>query len=120
MERHWKVGELARATGLTVRTLHHYDEVGLMRPAARTAAGHRLYSAEDVRRLYSIVALRGLGFGLPEVSALLDGAESTRVRRRGEGSRGSTGSFRRGSGYEGGSPLCWMRWTGATVRRPRS
>jgi DNA-binding transcriptional MerR regulator len=44
-ERHWKVGELARATGLTVRTLHYFDETGLLRPVARSAAGHRLYTA---------------------------------------------------------------------------
>lgn len=80
MERQWKVGELARVTGLTVRTLHHYDEVGLMRPGTRTAAGHRLYSEGDVRRLYSIVALRGLGFGLTDVAALLDGDEGVDPR----------------------------------------
>ena len=48
----WSVGELARATGVTVRALHHYDEVGLLAPSARTAAGHRRYSDEDLRRLY--------------------------------------------------------------------
>lgn len=47
----WKVGELARTTGLTVRTLHHYDHVGLLQPSGRTASGHRLYEEEDVRRL---------------------------------------------------------------------
>jgi DNA-binding transcriptional MerR regulator len=72
MEREWRVGELARATGLTVRTLHHYDEVGLLKPEGRTAAGHRVYSGAEVRRLYSIVALRGLGFSLTEVARLLD------------------------------------------------
>ena len=42
MEREWRVGELARVTGLTVRTLHHYDEVGLLKPKGRTAAGSRV------------------------------------------------------------------------------
>jgi DNA-binding transcriptional MerR regulator len=62
-----KVGELARRTGLTVRTLHHYDEVGLLRPSLRTEAGHRLYAAADVARLQRIVSLRQLGFSLEEV-----------------------------------------------------
>ena len=44
-----KVGELARRTGLTVRTLHHYDEIGLVRPSLRTDSGHRLYTAADRR-----------------------------------------------------------------------
>ncbi|RCV50296.1 MerR family transcriptional regulator [Marinitenerispora sediminis] len=69
----WKVGELARRTGLTVRTLHHYEQVGLLRPAARTAAGHRLYGAADVRRLYQVVALRELGLPLDVIGILLAG-----------------------------------------------
>jgi DNA-binding transcriptional MerR regulator len=67
------VGELARRTGLTVRALHHYDEVGLLVPSARTPSGHRRYAAADVRRLARIVALRGLGLGLAEIRAALDG-----------------------------------------------
>jgi DNA-binding transcriptional MerR regulator len=70
--RTWKVGELAARTGLTVRTLHHYDEIGLLRPARRTAAGHRLYGEEQVLRLQQIVALRGLGFSLEEASRMLE------------------------------------------------
>jgi DNA-binding transcriptional MerR regulator len=65
------VGALARATGLTVRTLHHWDEIGLLRPAARTGAGHRRYSDADVQRLYRIVALRRLGLPLTDVAAAL-------------------------------------------------
>jgi MerR family transcriptional regulator, thiopeptide resistance regulator len=71
----WSVGELAARTGLTVRTLHHYDEIGLARPSRRTAAGHRRYTEADVRRLHRIVALRGFGFPLPEIAALLDDPE---------------------------------------------
>lgn len=67
------VGELARRTGLTVRALHHYDEVGLLVPSERTPSGHRRYGAQDVRRLARIVALRGLGLGLAEIRAALDG-----------------------------------------------
>ncbi|HYG65037.1 MAG TPA: MerR family transcriptional regulator [Thermoanaerobaculia bacterium] len=63
----WKVGELARQTGLTVRTLHHYDEIGLLRPSHRSAAGHRLYGAEDLARLLQILSLRQLGLSLEEI-----------------------------------------------------
>ena len=68
----WKVGELARATGLTVRALHHYDNVGLLVPSQRTSGGHRVYDAQDARRLYRILALRRLGFRLDEIASLLD------------------------------------------------
>src|SRR5438105_7185166 len=62
-----KVGELAKRTGLTVRTLHHYDEIGLLRPSLHTEAGHRLYTAADVARLQRVLSLRQLGFSLEEV-----------------------------------------------------
>ena len=66
-----KVGELARQTGLTVRALHHYDEIGLLRPAHRTGAGHRLYGAGDLARLLQILSLRQLGFSLEEIRECL-------------------------------------------------
>jgi DNA-binding transcriptional MerR regulator len=62
-----KVGELARQSGLTVRTLHHYDEIGLLSPSHRTESGHRLYTAGDVARLQQVVSLRQLGFSLEEI-----------------------------------------------------
>ena len=71
--RSWTVGQLARQTGLTVRTLHHYDELRLLSPRKRTQAGHRRYGEDDVERLYRIVGLRRLGLSLVEVSASLDG-----------------------------------------------
>ncbi|WP_427887056.1 MerR family transcriptional regulator [Kribbella sp. GL6] len=71
--RTWRVGELADATGLSVRTLHHYDEIGLLRPGWRSASGHRQYDATDVRRLHRIVALRGFGLALAEIGQVLDG-----------------------------------------------
>ena len=80
--RRWSIGELARASGLTVRALRHYDEIGLLRAGERTAAGHRRYTAEDVRRLYRIRALRGLGLPLEEIArALGDTAGDTGVPR---------------------------------------
>jgi DNA-binding transcriptional MerR regulator len=80
MEKTWKVGELARRTGLTVRTLHHYDQVGLLRPSRRTPAGHRLYGEADVARLQQIQSLRRLGFGLDEVRDALDRPELSPLR----------------------------------------
>jgi MerR family transcriptional regulator, thiopeptide resistance regulator len=68
----WKVGELARRTGVTVRTLHHYDEIGLLRPSLHTDSGHRLYTPSDVDRLQRIVSLRQLGLALEEVRDCLD------------------------------------------------
>jgi MerR family transcriptional regulator, thiopeptide resistance regulator len=67
----WKVGALARATGLTVRALHHYDHIGLLSPSVRTQAGHRLYTAADVARLYRINLLRSLGFPLDRIASVL-------------------------------------------------
>jgi DNA-binding transcriptional MerR regulator len=67
-----KVGELARRTGLTIRTLHHYDEIGLLRPSLHTASGHRLYTETDVARLHQVVSLRQLGFSLEEARDCLD------------------------------------------------
>jgi DNA-binding transcriptional MerR regulator len=77
---HLKVGELARSTGLTVRTLHHYDEIGLLKPSERSEAGYRLYSPQDVARLHGIQALRHLGLPLNDIGALLDG-EAAAPRR---------------------------------------
>lgn len=68
----WKVGELARRTGLSVRTLHWYDQIGLLTPSFHTEAGHRLYTAADVERLQQIKSLRQLGFSLEEVRDCLD------------------------------------------------
>jgi len=65
-------GELAKATGLTVRTLHHYDEIELLRPSARSEAGHRIYTDADVRRLYRIISLRQLGFPLTDIMSMIE------------------------------------------------
>lgn len=69
----YTVGTLARLAGVTVRTLHHYGDIGLLAPRARSAAGYRLYDAADVDRLTRILYYRDLGFGLDDVAALLDG-----------------------------------------------
>jgi len=62
-----KIGDLAEATGVTVRTLHYYEEIGLLVPSARTPAGHRLYGQSEVARLYRICSLRQLGMPLDGV-----------------------------------------------------
>jgi MerR family transcriptional regulator, thiopeptide resistance regulator len=66
-----RIGEVADAAGLTVRTLRHYDELGLLVPTERTGAGYRLYNDDDMARLYRILALRRLGFPLEEIRASL-------------------------------------------------
>jgi len=67
-----KIGELARRTGVSVRALHHYDEVGLLTPSHRTAGGHRLYTEADVARLQQIRSLRELGLGLDDIAKSLE------------------------------------------------
>jgi MerR family transcriptional regulator, thiopeptide resistance regulator len=67
-----KVGELARRTGLTVRALHHYDEIGLVKPSLHTESGYRLYTAGDIARLQQVLSLRQIGFSLDEVRDCLD------------------------------------------------
>jgi DNA-binding transcriptional MerR regulator len=67
-----QVGDLARRTGLTVRSLHHYDAIGLLKPSLHSDAGYRLYTAADVARLQQILSLRQLGFSLDEIRDCLD------------------------------------------------
>lgn len=66
-----KVGELASYCGVTVRTLHHYDGIGLLKPSARSDVGYRLYNRGDIARLRQIQALRRLGLSLSDVGAVL-------------------------------------------------
>ena len=67
-----KIGELAARTGLTVRTLHHYDSISLLTPQARSDAGYRLYGRDDVARLHQIQTLRRFGMALADIGAYLD------------------------------------------------
>jgi DNA-binding transcriptional MerR regulator len=75
----WKVGELAERTGLTIRTLHHYDAIGLLSSSCRTdsahGAGHRLYTASDLARLHQILCLKQLGFSLEQIGEYLTRAD---------------------------------------------
>jgi DNA-binding transcriptional MerR regulator len=85
-ERDLKVGEVARLAHVTVRALHHYDRVGLLRPSGRSEAGHRLYAEQDLERLQTVLLYRELGFGLGEIRDLLaepgfDRREALRAQR---------------------------------------
>lgn len=71
----FKIGDLARRTGLTVRTLHHYDKIGLLSPSIRNASGYRLYNRQDLTRLHRILTLKRLNLSLQEIAALIDGQE---------------------------------------------
>ncbi|GAA3447005.1 MerR family transcriptional regulator [Planomonospora venezuelensis] len=68
----YSVGQVARLAGVTVRTLHHYDEIGLMSPGQRTASGYRRYTDADLERLQHVLFYRELGFPLEEIAVILD------------------------------------------------
>jgi MerR family transcriptional regulator, thiopeptide resistance regulator len=68
----YRASEFARMTGVTVRALHHYDSLGILKPTGRTAAGYRLYGERDVARLQQIVTLKFIGFPLKQIKSLLD------------------------------------------------
>ncbi|MFD9128858.1 MerR family transcriptional regulator [Kitasatospora sp. NPDC059571] len=68
----YSVGQVAKVAGVTVRTLHHYDEIGLLSPGGRTPAGYRRYRDADLDRLQQILFYRELGFPLEEIAAILD------------------------------------------------
>lgn len=81
----YSVGEVARFANVTVRTLHHYDAVGLLSPSGRSRGGYRRYSDADVQRLTRVLYYRELGFGLEEIASLLasgDPAEHLRSQHR--------------------------------------
>lgn len=68
----YTVGQLAKQSGLTVRTLHHYEKLGLLSPSARTEAGSRLYAEADVAILHRILAYQQMGLALKDIAPLLE------------------------------------------------
>lgn len=72
MPMSYSVGDVARTSGVTVRTLHHYDAIGLLQPSGRSAAGYRQYDDLDLERLQEVLFYRELGFGLDEIKGLVD------------------------------------------------
>ena len=73
----YTIGKLSKNTGVTVRTLDYYDEIGLMKPSSKTEGGHRLYSEDDVLRLERILALKYMGFSLEQIKDILENSTST-------------------------------------------
>ena len=71
-ERFYKTAEFAKLAGVTVRTLHHYDRLGLLKPSSRTAKGYRLYGERDFARLQQIVTLKFIGFPLKQIKSILN------------------------------------------------
>ncbi|MBO0834762.1 MAG: MerR family transcriptional regulator [Actinobacteria bacterium] len=81
----YSVGEVAELSGVSVRTLHHYHDIGLLAPTARSQSGYRLYSPDDLRRLQRILLYRELDFGLDEIAAMLadpDAGTDDHLRRQ--------------------------------------
>jgi MerR family transcriptional regulator, copper efflux regulator len=76
-ERHLKVGELAKAVQKTVRAMHLYEEMGLLRPVSRSTGGYRLYTTEAIARVKWISRMQELGFSLPEVQGFLKSWEGS-------------------------------------------
>ncbi|MGD2052217.1 MAG: MerR family transcriptional regulator [Acidimicrobiia bacterium] len=74
----YTISEVARFAGVTVRTLHHYDRIGLLRPAGRSDAGYRLYDDADCARLQQILCYRELGFGLEQIRRAMDAPDFDR------------------------------------------
>lgn len=77
------VGVTARLVGVSVRTLHHWDEIGLVRPSARAWSGYRLYDAEDVARIHRVLVYREIGMPLAQIAEVLDtGSDAAHLRRQ--------------------------------------
>jgi MerR family transcriptional regulator, thiopeptide resistance regulator len=77
----YSVGELAKLAGVTIRTLHHYDRIGLLKPSDRSRSGYRQYSAADAERLHHILVYRELGFDLAGISGILAAAGGDAVEQ---------------------------------------
>jgi MerR family transcriptional regulator, thiopeptide resistance regulator len=71
MKRYWKVGDIAKLTGLTARTLRFYDQIGIFSPSGQTETGHRLYDESDLSRLQQLLSLKELGLSLDEIKSVL-------------------------------------------------
>lgn len=74
-----KIKEVANLVGISVRTLHHYDEIGLLKPAEVTEAGYRLYSDENLERLQQILFFKELGFPLKQIKEIIDSPSFDRL-----------------------------------------
>lgn len=77
-----KIGEVAEATGLSIRTLRHYDDLGLVVPSGHTTGGFRLYTEDDVERLLLVRRMKPLGFSLERMRQFLDATDILRAAKR--------------------------------------
>lgn len=77
--KHLQIGEVSARTELSIKTIRHYDDVGLVEPSARSAGGFRLYTTDDVNRLLAIRRMKPLGFALEEMRELLVALETLRT-----------------------------------------
>lgn len=75
----YRIGEVAKLAGVTIRTLHHYEQIGLLVPGSRTDAGYRLYTDADIDRLSRVLYYRELGFPLDDIAHLLDDVSMPRL-----------------------------------------
>ncbi len=73
----YTVGDVASMAGISIRTLHHYDDIGLLTPCHRTESGYRIYDDEAIERLQAILTYRSLGLGLDEIADVVDNASET-------------------------------------------
>ncbi|MCZ8517739.1 MerR family transcriptional regulator [Paenibacillus filicis] len=73
MKRQWKVGELAKMAGITIRTLRFYDQIGLFSPSGYSPSGYRLYTEKDISRLQQILSLKELGLSLEQIKVVMSG-----------------------------------------------
>lgn len=73
MKQEWKVGELAKLAGLTIRTLRYYDQIDLFSPSSYSNSGYRLYTEKDLSRLQQILSLKELGLSLEQIKAVMHG-----------------------------------------------
>lgn len=110
-----QVGELAKRAGITVRTLHHYEQTGLLTPSARSAAGYRLYNLAAVQRLHMIKALAQAGLELATIKDYLDRDALLAVRPAGQADRPpSTGSYKPSPRCASAWRCCVKSWTAET------
>lgn len=78
-EKMMRIGEVAEQTSLSLRSLRHWDEVGLVEPSGRTDGGFRLYTADDVARIMVVRRMKPLGYTLDEMRAVLDVVDALRI-----------------------------------------
>jgi MerR family transcriptional regulator, thiopeptide resistance regulator len=71
----FKIGDLSKRTGLSIRTLRYYDEIGLLSPSRRTESGYRVYGKQDIIRLQKVITLKQIGFSLEDVRRCLDNGD---------------------------------------------